>query len=342
MVREQRRRRRSLLASTCVVVASNTGSTTSTTVAFVHPPPRTPPAIAVADAMYRVTPARRDANVANVAFGRWDGSPSHHEDGRRRSIRHHRGFISDGGSIRHPMRRNTRPSSSLLASSSSTSTTWKSARRLRPGGVDFTSLSVMDVVLFRRRTSGGDENDEYDDEMSSSGGRGGMGGSKGGRKEARLEIGAVQENGTIAPLSAWTHESAYVSNTNDMLAFVVDENHQFPGLTSDDVCILDVPSSSSSSLVGYGSRQVGGGKGPGNPHGEESELIYYVDRAVVEREYRVSKTTDSRTTTMMEEGECESGGARDDDDDGGDDDDDDTVDVLLIDIVVNSDLEHLW
>jgi hypothetical protein len=27
---------------------------------------------------------------------------------------------------------------------------------------------------------------------------------------------------------------------------------------------------------------VGGGKGPGNPHGEESELLYYIDNRVVE------------------------------------------------------------
>ena len=36
--------------------------------------------------------------------------------------------------------------------------------------------------------------------------------------------------------------------------------------------------------LSYGSRQVGGGMGPGNPHGEESELLYYVDRGVVEED----------------------------------------------------------
>jgi hypothetical protein len=30
--------------------------------------------------------------------------------------------------------------------------------------------------------------------------------------------------------------------------------------------------------LSYGSRQVGGGMGPGNPHGEESELLYYIDQ----------------------------------------------------------------
>jgi hypothetical protein len=33
--------------------------------------------------------------------------------------------------------------------------------------------------------------------------------------------------------------------------------------------------------MSYGSRQVGGGKGPGNPHGEESELVYYIDSKVM-------------------------------------------------------------
>jgi hypothetical protein len=35
-------------------------------------------------------------------------------------------------------------------------------------------------------------------------------------------------------------------------------------------------------LISYGSRQVGGGKGPGNPHGEESEQLYYIDRKVID------------------------------------------------------------
>ena len=39
--------------------------------------------------------------------------------------------------------------------------------------------------------------------------------------------------------------------------------------------------------MGFGSRQVRGGKGPGNPHGEEGELLYYIDRTIVEGEYRV-------------------------------------------------------
>ena len=34
-------------------------------------------------------------------------------------------------------------------------------------------------------------------------------------------------------------------------------------------------------VISYGSRQVGGGKGPGNPHGELSEMLYYIDKQVI-------------------------------------------------------------
>ena len=144
--------------------------------------------------------------------------------------------------------------------------------------VDFTDLMVMDVVLFQRRNT---------------------------NSPSSIELGSVQENGNIAPLSTWTLESAYTSAINDMMEFVVDEEDLFPGMTSEEITVLRVLDGD---VVGYGSRQVGGGKGPGNPHGEESEIIYYVDRAVVEGVY---------STGVDEE-------------------------VLKIDVVVNSNLEHLW
>ncbi|KAL3811335.1 hypothetical protein ACHAXA_007400 [Cyclostephanos tholiformis] len=219
----------------------------------------------------------------------------------------------------------TRFTSSSASASSYSSTITKTLS----SEVDLSSLSVMDVVLFRRRISGGDDvRDDIDDDDPTTGGNSGRRGGHG--RMTPLELGAVQENGSIAPLSAWTGESAYATTANDMMAFVVDEIHQFPGLTSNDVMILDVPSMSSSpSYVDYGSRQVGGGKGPGNPHGEESELIYYVDRAVVEGLYRV--------LTKMTPDDDDN-----DDDDDGSDDDDDLAEVLSIDIVVNPDLEHMW
>jgi len=122
-------------------------------------------------------------------------------------------------------------------------------------GVDFDSLMDMDLVLFSRR-----KNDSEED------------------SEVKLELGALQEDGTLAPISAWTLESAFAGGS-DSIEFLVDEEDRFPGLTGDDVKVHSVLDES---LLGYGSRQVGGGKGPGNPHGEESELLYYIDRRVLE------------------------------------------------------------
>lgn len=144
--------------------------------------------------------------------------------------------------------------------------------------IAFTDLFVMDVVIFQRRNT----NDR-----------------------SIIELGSVQENGNVSPLSTWTLESAYESALNDMMEFVVDEEDLFPGMNSEEITVLRVLDSD---MIGYGSRQVGGGKGPGNPHGEESEIIYYVDRSVVEGVYSME----------------------------GDDE------VLKIDVVVNSNLEHLW
>lgn len=124
-------------------------------------------------------------------------------------------------------------------------------------GVDlnFHSLMDMDVVLFKRRASNDDG------------------------EESKLELGAMQEDGTVAPLSAWTLESAFASGSSDSIEFLVDEEDRFPGLTAEDVSIVSILDES---VIAYGSRQVGGGMGPGNPHGEESEITYYVERSVIE------------------------------------------------------------
>jgi len=110
----------------------------------------------------------------------------------------------------------------------------------------------MDIVLFSRPVGDGDD----------------------GGAPSKLELGAFQEDGTIAPLSAWSEDPAFA----DQMEFVVDEELRLPGLTGDDVTVHVVLEQN---LIGYGSRQVGGGKGPGNPHGEESELLYYVEMSVL-------------------------------------------------------------
>lgn len=94
------------------------------------------------------------------------------------------------------------------------------------------SLFVMDVVLMQRRKN--------DDDST-----------------PKLELGAVQENGNVAPLSTWTLESAYENASSDMMEFVVDEEDLYPGLASDEVRVVKVLDGSS---ISYGSRQVGGGK----------------------------------------------------------------------------------
>jgi hypothetical protein len=95
--------------------------------------------------------------------------------------------------------------------------------------------------------------------------------------EQTKRLGAIQEDGRITPLSAWTEEPAFA----DSVEFVVDEADLFPGYRRDDDRITlhaVVPED----CISYGSRQLFGGKGPGNPHGEESELLYYVDRKILE------------------------------------------------------------
>ena len=96
--------------------------------------------------------------------------------------------------------------------------------QLSSSNVDFNSLMIMDVVLFQRNDSD--------------------------NTNSKLELGAVQENGNVAPLSTWTLDASYTSSTGeDILEFVVDEEDMYPGLSSNEVIIhkrIDVD---------YGSRQ---------------------------------------------------------------------------------------
>lgn len=118
-------------------------------------------------------------------------------------------------------------------------------------------------------------------------------------QDSRLKLGAVQENGNVAPLSTWTMESSYETDANDMLAFVVDEDDVFPGLDSSEITVLK--RLEGDDILSYGSRQVGGGKGLGNPHGEESEIVYYLDRSVVEGQYFKKTGSDLKISIKMNE-----------------------------------------
>lgn len=116
-------------------------------------------------------------------------------------------------------------------------------RSSRLFGLDLDSLMDMDVVTFSRPSS-----------------------------PSLVEVGAVQEDGSLAPLSVWSAEPVF----GDALELVVAEEERFDlrGVALEIHGLLNVES--------YGSRQVGGGKGPGNPHGEESELLYYVNQGDLE------------------------------------------------------------
>ena len=123
--------------------------------------------------------------------------------------------------------------------------------RLR--AVDFDGLMEMDVVIYSEKENG--------DQKC---------------------IGAIQEDGTLSPLSAWSEDPAF----GDSVEFLVDEEDRFPGLRGDQIIVHSIIPEES---LSYGSRQVGGGKGPGNPHGEESELLYYVDQSLLgEVEFKIN------------------------------------------------------
>ena len=108
---------------------------------------------------------------------------------------------------------------------------------------DAESLLPMDVVVFR--------NDNVDNNNNKF-------------------LGAVQENGRVALLSVWTDEPVFGSS----MELVVDE----VDLQGYEMNAVVIESVIPQNCLSYGSRQVGGGKGPGNPHGEESELLYYVEQ----------------------------------------------------------------
>lgn len=93
-------------------------------------------------------------------------------------------------------------------------------------------------------------------------------------QSTKRKLGAVQDDGRITPLSVWTLEPAFANS----LECLVDEEDLFPGFQHDQI---EVHAIVPQHLLSYGSRQVGGGMGPGNPHGEESELLYYVDRSLL-------------------------------------------------------------
>ena len=132
----------------------------------------------------------------------------------------------------------------------------KFTRSIRIQALELDSLMDMDVVFYR---------DAADSDANSDGST---------TTTTSLKLGAVQEDGTLLPLSAWSDEPAFGTS----IEFLVDEEDRMPGGLKGIVIESLVPQES----LSYGSRQVGGGKGPGNPHGEESEQLYYVEQDLLE------------------------------------------------------------
>lgn len=116
--------------------------------------------------------------------------------------------------------------------------------------VDFNSLIDMDVVVYSNR----------DD------------------PKGTKHLAALEEDGSLAPLSAWTTEHAF----GTCVEFLVDEEDRFNLPRHDEATkVINIHYRMDESELSYGSRQCN--RGSGNPHGEESELLYYVEQDVLDK-----------------------------------------------------------
>lgn len=95
--------------------------------------------------------------------------------------------------------------------------------------------------------------------------------------DAKLKFGAMQEDGALSPLSAWTTEPAF----GDSIEFLVDEADRFALVDAMKDDKIQLHHLLSEDEMSYGSRQCH--RGVGNPHGEESELLYYVEQDVIDK-----------------------------------------------------------
>jgi hypothetical protein len=95
--------------------------------------------------------------------------------------------------------------------------------------------------------------------------------------ENKLFFGAMQEDGVLSPLSAWTTEPAF----GDSVEFLVDEADRFALVDAMKHKKIKLHHLLLEQEMSYGSRQCH--RGVGNPHGEESELLYYVEQDVIDK-----------------------------------------------------------
>jgi len=131
-------------------------------------------------------------------------------------------------------------------------------RRMKNSNFDSSSLMIMDIVLYSTMEEEGSDGEG-------------------------LKIGTIIDDGSIQPLTAWSLEEAVQFSGDEYIEFLVDHsNLNHPMAKQRQQSSIIVHTVLDPITITYGSRQVGGGKGPGNPHGEESELLYYVKKSVLE------------------------------------------------------------
>ena len=135
--------------------------------------------------------------------------------------------------------------------------------------IKFDDLIDMDVVIYSLDKNNDNSNDNN-----------------------KLYLGAIQEDGILSPLSAWTIEPAF----GESIEFLVhdddrftlstkkkNENNSIIGTgtgTGTSSSIIRIHHLLSESEVSYSSRQCQ--RGVDNPHGEESELIYYISQTLID------------------------------------------------------------
>lgn len=119
-----------------------------------------------------------------------------------------------------------------------------------------------------------------------------------GEQKQQLWLGAIQEDGVLSPLSVWTDEPAF----GNSIEFLVDEVDRFflaretqeqrqreeqeeenanNNSTANKTTTIRIHHLLSEAELSYGARQCP--RGPHNPHGEESELLYYIDQHLIDR-----------------------------------------------------------
>jgi hypothetical protein len=126
----------------------------------------------------------------------------------------------------------------------------------------------MDVVIYSLLPSADDGNDNKNKNINADT-------NNNSPQLTILRFAAIQEDGVLSPLSAWTTEPAFGTSVE----LLVDEADRFVlSRCMDKVRLHHLLSEEE---LSYGSRQCH--RGVGNPHGEESELLYYVEQDVINR-----------------------------------------------------------